>query len=635
MPLAVAAALDLDTWLVVIAHARQVAAGLPCPDWDELQMRQVAWRSIPLAAITFFLAVRQMFEVPCCQAAASFSVIGAENFGKPSKEHVCDWSKALSWPGPWMNQTKKSGINLDGVLGTQYGYPEMRRFPGSNIIKNSWTLVAEKSLWKSCNCAASNWSVHVGLGDASSLYGRAEDWILPYLGMKLEDGRMGSPGSGNLFALNLMLQERLRADLVDDGEVQTLAKKLLGKIGKGISKQEQKGSWWKGQAVTIVGGMKVSSDWPGTLGMLFDKVRKAVEENKKKRRSKQCEKAFSQYRTVRQTRPGALMELATTLGLLLNAAVPIVKRVVSDRSVTAKPNIVAIAIHVMFDLLLCTSTLVMAAGGLMLQPFVSFTDEVIIFVIQAMKKVLSKLQSASSAVQMHTRVLEFLSSPEWQDNIEQFIKVFDVKVVAGFGFGKVQVLKVLAGASIFWLLSAVLAYQTAPNRLKLSLKSCLFVGPCGPLVLFTKIPAESVMKLSGYVEQQVVVRELLMLLPLVLTWMSMDPNAMRVSLGALLGRLVEPQAFWAFWGVAILLHTISGFAAVAAVCKSHRRAKQALAASTQKPDVERPPHSADEAHIQPAPGAEKRRRTVTGPSGTFLAPPRPDPPTRKSISRSQ
>ena len=83
--MAVASALDLDTLLVVIAQGREVMAGLPCPDWDELQMRQVAWRSIPLAVITFFLAARQMLEVPCCQCAASMSVLGGE-YGKSCKE---------------------------------------------------------------------------------------------------------------------------------------------------------------------------------------------------------------------------------------------------------------------------------------------------------------------------------------------------------------------------------------------------------------------------------------------------------------------------------------------------------------------------------------------------------------------
>ena len=506
------------------------------------------------------------------------------------------------------------------------------------ICQDSWLLDVEESLWNACSCEESRWKAHtVGPRDDGLIYGRAEDWMLPYLGMKLEDGKMGGPGSGNLLAFNLMLQERLQERLVEDGGVQTMVVKLLHKIGHDVSKQKQKGSWWKGQAVSVIGGMKVSSDWPGTVGMLFSKAREGVVNRKTGTtgggKAGKCKAPFLQYRTVRQTRPGALMEVATTLGLLLNAAAPIVKRVARERSVAAKPNLLTITTHVMFDLLLCTSAMVMAAGGLMMQPFVDFADTGISFALHSLKQLLPVLQNVPTTDQMQDEAMNYLLTNTFRTSVQQFINEFTGKIVAGLTLGKVQILKILAGASLFWVLSALLAHQAAPKRLKLSLSSCLFVGPCGPLVLFAKIPEESVMQLSGYVEQQVASRGLLVLLPLVLSWMSMDANAMRMSLGLLLGRLVQPVPFWAFWGVAIVVHAISGFAAVAAVCRSHKTAQKALAASAQKPDIEKPPHSPDEARAQPVPPAE-RRRTVTGPSGTFLAPPRPVPPTRKSIRRS-
>ena len=90
---------------------------------------------------------------------------------------------------------------------------------------------------------------------------------------------------------------------------------------------------------------------------------------------------------------------------------------------------------------------------------------------------------------------------------------------------------------------------------------------------------------------------------------------MQMQCASLGGRLVQPVAFfWTFWGVTIVVHAISGFAAVV-VCKSHETA------------------SKDKVCAQPAPLAEQRR-TITEPSGTLLAPPRPVPPTRKS-SRTQ
>lgn len=57
--MAVAAALDLDTMYVVSTRSRQIVRNLPCPEWDELQLRQVVWRSIPLAIVTFFLQERR------------------------------------------------------------------------------------------------------------------------------------------------------------------------------------------------------------------------------------------------------------------------------------------------------------------------------------------------------------------------------------------------------------------------------------------------------------------------------------------------------------------------------------------------------------------------------------------------
>ena len=121
--MAVAAA--LDTMYVVSTRSRQIVGNLPCPEWDELQLRQVVWRSIPLAIVTFFLQVHQSVEIPCCQMAASLSVAGAEMFNRPihSRARRHHWSDAHNWPGPWMNGN--TYLNLAGVLGSQYTYPEI------------------------------------------------------------------------------------------------------------------------------------------------------------------------------------------------------------------------------------------------------------------------------------------------------------------------------------------------------------------------------------------------------------------------------------------------------------------------------------------------------------------------------
>lgn len=632
--MAVAAALDLDTMYVVSTRSRQIVRNLPCPEWDELQLRQVVWRSIPLAIVTFFLQVHQSVEIPCCQMAASLSVAGAEIYNRPiyPRARRCDWSDARNWPGPWMNGT--TYLNLAGVLGSQCTYPEI--YSPMTVMRESSILDVEKSMWKSCNCEASTWSVHT-VGPRGSLYGRAEDILLPYLNVKIEDGKMGFPGSGNLLALNFMLQDQLRAGIVGDKKIQTDVMKLLQRIGKNMRNEEKKGSFWKGHAVSVLGGMKVSSDWSGTVGMLFDKAREEVLD----RRTNPYDKdrslcpAFSEYRTVRQTRPGTWLELLTASCLLLNAAVPIVKRVARERSLTTKSNVFVVAIHIIFDLLLYTSATLMAAGGLVVHPLAVMTDAGVDLSLQSVKELLQKASNAQTWQEISDEIDAHVKSRAWLDAIEQVSKQVSEKLVPGFALGGATVLKLLAGVATFWLLSALLARQTVPKHLKLSLHSSLSIGPCGPFILFAQLPGESLAKLSGFVEQQLVVRELLLLLLPVLPWMYMDGGDVRMGLAVLLSRLIEPVTVCAVWGVAVFLHTVSGFAAVAAVRKSHKTAQQALAASEQKPDIERTPHSADEVHLQPAPVAEKRRLSVTGPYGSFLAPPRPDLPNRKSIRKSR
>ncbi|CAE7942351.1 yciC [Symbiodinium necroappetens] len=634
--MAVAAALDLDTMYVVSTRSRQIVRNLPCPEWDELQLRQVVWRSIPLAIVTFFLQVHQSVEIPCCQMAASLSVAGAEMFNRPihSRARRCDWSDAHNWPGPWMNGT--THLNLTGVLGSQYTYPEIYGEKALTVVRESSILDVEKSMWKSCNCEASTWSVHT-VGSRGSLYGRAEDILLPYLNVKIEDGKMGFPGSGNLLALNFMLQDQLRAGVVGDTKIQTDVMKLLQKIGRNMRKEEKKGSFWKGHAVSVLGGMKVSSDWSGTVGMLFDKARAKVLDRKKNGYDKDLSlcPAFSEYRSVRQTRPGKWLELVAASCLLLNAAVPIVKRVARERSLTTKSNVFVVAIHIIFDLLLYTSAMLMAAGGLMVHPLAVVTDAGLDFFLQSVKELLQKASNAQTWPEISRQMSAHLKSPAWLDGVEQVSKQISEKVVPGIALGGATVLKLLAGVATFWLLSALLARQTVPKHLKLSLHSSLSIGPCGPFILFAQLPGESLAKLSGFVEQQLVVRELLLLLLPLLPWMYMDGGDVRVALATLLSRLIEPVAVCAVWGVAVFLHAVSGFAAVAAVRKSHKTAQQALVASEQKPDIERTPHSADEVHLQPEPLAEKRRLSVTGPYGSFLAPPRPDLPNRKSIRKSR
>ncbi|CAK9061912.1 unnamed protein product [Durusdinium trenchii] len=85
MPLAKAAALDLDLACLLHRHGKELCAGKPIKAWDRLKVRQALGRGIPLSMVSFYIASRSLVEAPACQLLMTLSRNVIEGTNMPSK----------------------------------------------------------------------------------------------------------------------------------------------------------------------------------------------------------------------------------------------------------------------------------------------------------------------------------------------------------------------------------------------------------------------------------------------------------------------------------------------------------------------------------------------------------------------
>ncbi|CAE7770568.1 unnamed protein product, partial [Symbiodinium microadriaticum] len=140
------AAVDLDTPFVIFTQAKPIVQGQDVKSWQKLQMRNAIWRSVPLACITFFLALRDLVEIPACQFLSCVSILGTGLFNDDQ--------------GPFLEAATAQKLNVSRV----YRWIEIRQstdaYNLTRVFDPSFRkkfLDTEEVLWKSAHCSESQW----------------------------------------------------------------------------------------------------------------------------------------------------------------------------------------------------------------------------------------------------------------------------------------------------------------------------------------------------------------------------------------------------------------------------------------------------------------------------------------------
>ena len=161
------------------------------------------WRSLPLAAISFILASRTVFEIPACQALATVSTIEAGFY--PGSPYFANRSR-------WVNAMKDSGINpmsLDHMQAmTNWSRLASSRHQETLQKFTKRALDVEKAVWDAAHCQDSTWEKTTMQLNQDN----AQHWITGKFIDLGRDGNLGGMGSGNLLAANFLLVQRLKQE---------------------------------------------------------------------------------------------------------------------------------------------------------------------------------------------------------------------------------------------------------------------------------------------------------------------------------------------------------------------------------------------------------------------------------------
>ena len=196
------AALNLDTPYLACAHGVSIACGRTNSDWEKLKIRHSIWRSLPLAMITFVLASRAVFEIPICQGAASASAMAVSTFPELAKKS--EWADDLH---------RDLNVGVRDILQFQVGSAEkvpsdLKGEKGKQIAMLA--LQVEHSAWDALHCHDSKWQ-KMTLPFSQDC---SQHWISGRPVSLEEDGTLGSIGSGSILAMNFVLWQEIRQQLL-------------------------------------------------------------------------------------------------------------------------------------------------------------------------------------------------------------------------------------------------------------------------------------------------------------------------------------------------------------------------------------------------------------------------------------
>ncbi|CAE7621716.1 ttn-1 [Symbiodinium sp. CCMP2592] len=323
------AAVDLDTPFVIFTQAKPIVQGQDVKSWQKLQMRSAIWRSVPLACITFFLALRDLVEIPACQFLSCVSILGTGLFNDDQ--------------GPFLQAATAQKLNVSRV----YRWIEIRQstdaYNLTRVFEPSFRkkfLDTEELLWKSAHCGESQWHA----ANKFYLQDLSETWFLNPVA-RPEDGTLGGLGAGNLLTANLQFLEMTQDKIGRNKAIHDIAIDLTYKVG---------------------GTMKARKIWlalkmmpfPDVVSQVFDQMREDTVNTPNVNRP---------VRSVRQERPHWQWGTLQAFVLLLNAVTPMILHVRKERNLQKLSQLACVGVHAMLDMVLLVVVLTLSASSAMIE----------------------------------------------------------------------------------------------------------------------------------------------------------------------------------------------------------------------------------------------------------------------------
>lgn len=530
---AIVAAVDLDTPYLAYKLHQEVLRGDNCLDWEKLRMRNSIWRSLPLAITTFALASRVVVEIPLCQQFATLGPLAVGAF--PDLALESPFARDL-W---FRNKVDPFDIRIfENVwLRTQEFLQGQMRDELREVANKSLDL--QSAAWAAAHCKDSSWKqVELPLKlDFDRWFLGSSDGMCDFDGMEL-----GGIGSGSMAAVNYITNQKweglhqeksfevsLEASLdggeEEDGEEEAFTFKRLRRrfhskyaAARYHALKQLAGIGWKngqytseklGEDTTAVSdeAQSIQQSRPWKLNVGFH---------------------------VFQMNDGWKVRLLQTFGLLVVAALPMLKRILSTSSVHQPVLIFMVGVYTVFDLTCLVSTFVVCASSPVAHHL--STLEIIVgdVLVQIREATGLFLNMADSDKPMAMERMANVLRTRAHHDIDELMNNLIPALQWSFCF----LLKLAGGSLLFLTASSILACVLGG----VGLISSLPVGVCGPLWLLSEESGQEHFhalkeRLSLYT--LVVSRSLLFAATVGLAWFQVDSFAVESFMALVFNGLIN------------------------------------------------------------------------------------------------
>ncbi|CAE7366076.1 unnamed protein product [Symbiodinium sp. CCMP2592] len=534
------AIVDLDSPYVVGTRWRRILRGETVEEWETLRRRNALWRSLPLACLKVFLVVRIFSEIPGCQICLLPTVFIANLAAHPQKGHA---------PIPKSRVATDFGKNWE----------ELALVINGKILDAEAAVVAEKlpsdllpraqrtadGLWKAWHCSDSEWSPE----DMDEMAAR-RDFYWPTVNTRAEDSRLpsGQLGSGGMSELNERFNGLLFSALSADERLGPKADELL-----------RKSYPLKAFALRVARRMVPQET---LIRMLLDRFRaeqmRSLERMEKRRRSS--------FNAPRQTRPGFLWALVSTVLLMLNASRPVSEALCKEHNLGMGTSL-ALTLHGALDVTLLVATLVLASAA---GPADKTGNAIHFFGRQAHQLLFRLLETLApedlgEEARFQGRLSEVLGS-FWSMHGSKILEQIHGEVIPAVRIAPFDLAKIALGILIFMGACSMLAFLFAPSKPQVPRTAMLDVGITGPLRLLIGVGANDLGKFAIALPIQIILRGLLCTSTVALLWYQANPEHIRTWYAMVFNDKVENCRILRSYAALASVHCLSGFVAYYLVC---------------------------------------------------------------------
>ena len=487
-----------------------------------------------MACLKVFLVVRSFSEIPGCQLCLLEQVFitGAANRSKadaamPKSQIEKDMGK--SW--------EKQALLKNILTRDETAARSESRIPMTFLRQAQKT---SEGMWTAWHCSDSVWSVQ----DMNEMTAR-RDFYFPTINSRAKDSRLapGQIGTGAMRELNARVTGLLRSELSADKRLGPMADKLLR----------------PGHPVKAFGLRLVRGNLPqDTLVTMVLDLFRAVQ----MRRFKRIEKIRgSVFNAPRQTRPGLLWTLVSTVLLMLNASRPVSEALGKARSLSAGTSF-AVMLHGALDTSLLVATLVVASAASPAAKQGKALHHLVHQIHQLLYDSLAKLvpEDINQTATIEGRFFEVLGNFVAKQGVS-FLHQLDSDVRPAVAMATGDLIKVGVGILIFMGACSTLAALLAPKKPKVGMNALLDVGLTGPLRFLMGTAPEDWDKFFIFVPVQICLRGLLCSVIAVLMWQRADDEHVRTWYAMVFNDSVENSRAFRIYAVLVSVHCASGLVA--------------------------------------------------------------------------